>query len=277
MNHVTAAVELPTTSAVVVLDDVSVKRGDATLLRNVSWTVRSDERWVVLGANGAGKTTLLQVAGGAVRPDVGHVELLGESLDEADLDDLLPRVGFASAALADRLPADERVLDVVLTASYATLRRGAERYDVVDEDRARTLLAQVGCRALVERRFGTLSEGERKRVQLARALMTDPEILLLDEPAAGLDLGGREALLRTMSRLAEDSAAPALVLVSHHVEEVPAGFTHVLMLREGEIVAAGPLADVMRSANLSACFGLPLRMYRHGERYTARAALVRLP
>jgi iron complex transport system ATP-binding protein len=274
----TAAVELPTTGAVVVrLDDVSVRRGDVTLLRDVSWTVRADERWVVLGANGAGKTTLLQVAGGAVRPDGGHVDLLGESLDEADLDDLLPRVGFASAALADRLPTDERVLDVVLTASYATVRRGAERYDAVDVERARTLLAQVGCRALVERRFGTLSEGERKRVQLARALMTDPEILLLDEPAAGLDLGGREALLRTMSRLAEDDTAPALVLVSHHVEEVPAGFTHVLMLRDGEIVAAGPLADVMRSANLSACFGLPLRMYRHGDRYTARAALVRLP
>jgi iron complex transport system ATP-binding protein len=280
---VTAAVELPTTAAVVVqLDDVSVRRGDSTLLREVSWTVRSDERWVVLGANGAGKTTLLQVAGGTVRPDEGQVHLLGESLDPvdgdgADLDDLLPRVGFASAALADRLPADERVLDVVLTASYATLRRGAERYEAVDEERARALLAQVGCRALVERRFGTLSEGERKRVQLARALMTDPEILLLDEPAAGLDLGGREALLRTMSRLADDDTAPALVLVSHHVEEVPAGFTHVLMLREGEIVVAGPLAEVMRSASLSACFGLPLRMYRHGERYTARAALVRLP
>jgi iron complex transport system ATP-binding protein len=278
MNHVTAAVELPTTAAVVVqLDAVSVRRGDSTLLREVSWTVRADERWVVLGANGAGKTTLLQVAGGTVRPDGGQVELLGESLDEADLDDLLPRVGFASAALADRLPADERVLDVVLTASYAALRRGAERYDAVDDERARGLLAQVGCRPLVDRRFGTLSEGERKRVQLARALMTDPEILLLDEPAAGLDLGGREALLRTMSRLAEDDDAPALVLVSHHVEEVPAGFTHVLMLRAGEIVAAGPISEVMRSANLSACFGLPLRMYRHGERYTARAALVRLP
>jgi iron complex transport system ATP-binding protein len=274
----TAAVELPTTAAVVArLDDVTVRRGDATLLRDVSWTVRSDERWAVLGANGAGKTTLLQVAGGTIRPDGGRVELLGESLDDADLDDLLPRVGFASAALADRLPADERVLDVVLTASYATVRRGAERYDTVDEERARALLAQVGCRALCDRRFGTLSEGERKRVQLARALMTDPEILLLDEPAAGLDLGGREALLRTMSRLAEDDTAPALVLVSHHVEEVPAGFTHVLMLRAGEIVAAGPIPEVMRSANLSACFGLPLRMYRHGERYTARAALVRLP
>jgi iron complex transport system ATP-binding protein len=220
---------------------------------------------------------LLQVAAGSIRPTSGTVELLGESLDDADLDDLLPRIGWASAALADRLPADERVLDVVLTASYATVRRGAERYDAIDEDRARDLLLHLGCRALVERRFGTLSEGERKRVQLARALMTDPELLLLDEPAAGLDLGGREALVRTLSRLAADPDAPTTVLVSHHVEEVPAGFTHALLLRDGAVVAAGPLTDVMTSANLSACFGLPLRLHRHGARYTARAALLRLP
>jgi iron complex transport system ATP-binding protein len=280
---VTAAVELPHADGlagsgdVVRLVGVSVRRGDATLLREVSWTVRPDERWVVLGANGAGKTTLLQVAAGTIRPTLGEVELLGEPLDATDLDDLLPRIGWASAALADRLPADERVLDVVLTASYAMVRRGAERYDAVDEDRAHDLLAQLGCRSLVGRPFGTLSEGERKRVQLARALMTDPEVLLLDEPAAGLDLGAREALLRTLSRLAADPSAPALVLVSHHVEEVPAGFTHALLLRAGEIVAAGPMAQVMRSATLSACFGLPLRLHRHGDRYTARAALLRLP
>ncbi|MDQ1694871.1 MAG: iron complex transport system ATP-binding protein [Frankiaceae bacterium] len=280
---VTAAVELPhadgarSSGSVVFLSDVSVRRGGALLLRNVTWTVRPEERWVVLGANGAGKTTLLQVAAGNMRPTRGDVELLGEPLDDTDLDDLLPRIGWASAALADRLPADETVLDIVLTASYATVRRGAERYDAVDESRAQDLLAQLGCRALVDRAFGTLSEGERKRVQLARALMTDPEILLLDEPAAGLDLGAREALLRTLSRLAADPAAPTLVLVSHHVEEVPAGFTHALLLRAGEIVAAGPLAEVMRSAALSACFGLPLRLHRHGDRYTARAALLRLP
>jgi len=209
-------------------------------------------------------------------PTSGTVELLGEPVAEADLDDLLPRVGWASAALADRLPADERVLDVVLTASYATVRRGVERYDDVDDVRGRDLLAQLGCRSLVERAFGTLSEGERKRVQLARALMTDPEVLLLDEPAAGLDLGAREALLRTLGRLTADPAAPALVLVSHHVEEVPAGFTHALLLRSGEVVAAGPIRGVMRSSNLSACFGLPLLLFRHGERYTARAALLSL-
>ena len=274
----TAAVDVPVLADPVArLDRVCVRRGDATLLRDLSWTVRSDQRWVVLGANGAGKTTLLQVAAGTIRPDSGSVDLLGESLDETDLDDLLPRVGWASAALADRLPGDERVLDVVLTASYAAVRRGAERYDPVDDARARDLLAQLGCRQLVERRFGTLSEGERKRVQLARALMTDPELLLLDEPAAGLDLGGREALLRTLTRLAQDPTAPAMVLVSHHVEEVPAGFTHGLLLRDGGVVATGRLTDVMTSAHLSACFGLPLRVHRHGDRYTAKAALLRLP
>ena len=264
------------TDAVARLEGVSVRRGGATLLRDISWTVCGDERWVVLGANGAGKTTLLQVASGTIRPDDGSAELLGEPLDDADLDDLLPRVGWASAALADRLPGDERVLDVVLTASYAAVRRGAERYDAVDEARARDLLTQLGCRQLLDRRFGTLSEGERKRVQLARALMTDPELLLLDEPAAGLDLGAREALLHMLARLAEDPRAPALVLVSHHVEEVPAGFTHALLLREGRIVAAGPIRDVLRSSLVSTCFGLPLLVFRRGDRYTARAALQRL-
>src|SRR5207237_3526718 len=141
----------------------------------------------------------------------------------------------------DRLAAGTRVLDVVMTAAHASLSRGEETYEAYDENRARGLLNQLGCRALVEREFGTLSEGERKRVQIARALMTDPEVLLLDEPAAGLDLGAREALLRTLTRLAEDTQAPALVLVSHHVEEVPAGFTHALLLRSGEVVAAGPI------------------------------------
>jgi iron complex transport system ATP-binding protein len=275
---VTAVVDLSLlTEPVARLDAVHVTRGDSVLLRGLSWQLNAGERWVVLGANGAGKTTLLQVAAGSIRPTAGRVELLGEPLDGADLDDLLPRIGWASAALADRLPTDERVLDVVLTASYATVRRGAERYDAVDEERARDLLLQLGCRALVERRFGTLSEGERKRVQLARALMTDPELLLLDEPAAGLDLGGREALLQMLGRLAQDPQAPAIVLVSHHVEEVPAGFTHALLLRDGAVVAAGPIREVLRSSLVSTCFGMPLLVFRRGDRYTARAALLRLP
>lgn len=283
MQVVTAAVDLPPTrdappgDAVVCLDGVTVRREGATLLRDIAWHVRPGERWVVLGANGAGKTTLLQVAAGSLRPTRGRVTLLGEALDDADLDELLPRVGWASAALADRLPADERVLDVVVTASYGVVRRGAEAYDAADERRAAELLARLGCAALLDRRFGTLSEGERKRVQLARALMTDPELLLLDEPAAGLDLAAREALLRTLTRLAGDENGPALVLVSHHVEEVPAGFTHALLLRDGAVIAAGPIREVLRSSQVSACFGMPLLLFQHGERFAARAALLRVP
>ena len=260
------------TEQVLRLTGVGVSRGGAPLLDAVSWTVHRGDRWVVLGANGAGKTTLLQVASGAVVPTEGRVELFGEPLADADLDELLPRVGWASAALADRLPAAEPVLDVVLTAAYAALTRGAEPYDDVDEQRARRVLTQLGCRTLVDRPFGTLSEGERKRVQIARALMADPELLLLDEPAAGLDLGGREALVRQLARLAADRSAPTLVLVTHHVEEIPPGFTHALLLRGGRALAIGPVDEVMTGRALSACFGLPLRMYRHEGRFTARVA-----
>jgi iron complex transport system ATP-binding protein len=259
-------------SAVASLSGVTVRRDGANLLHQVDWTISDGERWVVLGANGAGKSTLLSVLAGSIGPDEGEVSLLGERLASADLDEVLPRVGWASAALADRLPTDERVLDIVLTASYAAVRRGAESYDGSDELRARDLLAQVGCRLLVDRRFGSLSEGERKRVQLARAIMTDPELLLLDEPAAGLDLGGREALLRMLTRLADDKSAPVQVLVSHHVEEVPPGFTHALLLRAGRVLAAGPVEHTLHSASLSATFGLPLRVLASDGRWTARMA-----
>jgi iron complex transport system ATP-binding protein len=259
------------------LDQVAVRRGNATLLHPTTWRLHVGERWVVLGANGAGKSTLLQVLAGALRPSSGRVTLLGEALDEADLDELLPRIGWASAALAELIPADERVLDVVLTASEAIVRRGGQKYDAADVARALDLLAQVGCRLLPDRRFGSLSEGERKRVQQARAVMTDPELLLLDEPAAGLDLGGREALLRLLGRLADDAAAPVQVLVSHHVEEIPEGFTHALLIREGTVVSAGPIASTLTSENLSATFGLPLRVLSHNGRWTARASLGRLP
>jgi iron complex transport system ATP-binding protein len=254
------------------LTGVSVRRGDATVLHHIDWTLRAGERWVVIGANGAGKTTLLQVLSGALRPSTGDVELLGEHLDDADLDELLPRVGWASAALADLLPCDERVIDVVLTASHASLRRGGESYAAADLLRARDLLGQVGCRMLLDRDFGTLSEGERKRVQLARAVMTDPEMLLLDEPAAGLDLGGREALLRMLGRLATDPESPVQVLVSHHVEEIPPGFTHAMLIREGRVLDSGPIASTLRSSTLSTTFGLPLRVLSHRGRWTARGA-----
>jgi len=224
---------------VLALSGVGVVRDGATLLADVDWTVREGERWVVLGANGAGKTTLLQIAGAALFPSRGTVELLGERFGEADLGELRTRVGLTSSALADRVPPHEKALDVVVTAAYGVLGRWSEAYDDSDVARATDLLGRVGLRAFTGRRFGTLSEGERKRVLLARALMTDPELLLLDEPAAGLDLGAREALLRLLTRLSADPEAPASVLVTHHVEEVPIGTTHALVLARGRVIATG--------------------------------------
>ncbi|MBM0124498.1 ABC transporter ATP-binding protein [Pimelobacter simplex] len=257
-------------SAVLELAEVSVRRGQATLLDRVSWVVREGERWVVLGANGAGKTTLLQIAAAQLHPSSGAVGLLGELLGTVDIFELRPRIGVSSAAVAEQIPRNETVRDLVLTASYAVLGRWKEAYDDVDHHRADALLREVGVAALAERTYGTLSEGERKRVQIARALMTDPELLLLDEPAAGLDLGGREDLVSTLSVLAYDPLSPATVLVSHHVEEIPPGFTHVLMLRGGRVVAEGPIEETLTADALSATFGMPLVLEHHDGRYAAR-------
>jgi iron complex transport system ATP-binding protein len=227
---------------------------------------------VLLGPNGAGKTTLLNLASARMHPTTGTVDVLGERLGRVDVHELRTRVGLSSAVLADRIPGDEIVRDVVLTASWSVVGRHREQYDPVDEARARNLLAQFGMTAFADRAYGTLSEGERKRTQIARALMTDPELLLLDEPAAGLDLGGREDLVRRLGDLALDPDAPALVLVTHHVEEIPPGFTHALLLREGSVVAQGPLGETVTSEHLSKTFGLPLAVSHVDGRFTARAA-----
>jgi iron complex transport system ATP-binding protein len=257
-------------AAVVELADVSVIRGASLLLSKLSWRVADDERWVVIGPNGAGKTTLLQVISTHIHPSDGVVAILDEVIGTVDVFELRPRIGLTSIALAERIPRDERVSDVVVSASYAVVGRWREQYDDLDHDRAEQLLEEVGVSHLKDRTFGTLSEGERKRVQIARALMTDPELLLLDEPAAGLDLGGREDLVGILSVLARDPASPATVLVSHHVEEIPPGFTHVLMLRAGEVVAAGPLDTTLTEDTLSETFGLPLHLDRKDGRYSAR-------
>jgi iron complex transport system ATP-binding protein len=242
--------------------DVAVRRDGAALLRGIDWTVREDERWVIIGPNGAGKTTLLQVAGALMYPTEGSVDVLGERLGQVDVFELRTRIGLASSALAERVPPDEKVIDLVLTASYAILGRWTEEYDSHDVTRAVELIDQFGCAHLIRRRFSTLSEGERKRVQIARALMPDPELLLLDEPAAGLDVAGREDLVRRLGGLAQDSKAPTMVLVTHHVEEIPAGFTHAMLLRHGSAVAQGPIESVMTSDNLSHTFGVPLALDR---------------
>jgi iron complex transport system ATP-binding protein len=256
--------------AVVEFADVTVRRGSATLLDRISWRVAEGERWVVLGPNGAGKTTLLQVASAQMHPTEGVVGILDEVLGTVDVFELRPRIGLTSAALAERIPRDELVRDVVVSASYAVIGRWREEYDELDHDRARELLAAVRSEHLLDRTFGTLSEGERKRVQIARALMVDPELLLLDEPAAGLDLGGREDLVSTLSALALDPRSPATVLVSHHVEEIPPGFTHALLLRRGQVVASGAIRQVITEEHLTETFDMPLVLSYEGGRWTAR-------
>ncbi len=254
------------------LTHASVLRGGSRILDDVTWQVLEGERWVVLGPNGAGKTTLLQVIAAHLHPTLGTASLLGERLGSVDVFELRPRIGLASAALAEQLPGDETVRDVVVTAAWAVTGRWRERYDVQDEVRALTLLAQLGVAHLARRRFGTLSEGERKRVQIARALMTDPELLLLDEPAAGVDLAGREDLVGRLSSMASDPASPTTVLVTHHLEEIPAGYTHALLLRAGRIHAAGPLDEVLTAELLSQTFGLPLEIDTRKGRWSARIA-----
>jgi iron complex transport system ATP-binding protein len=254
---------------VIRMENVSVRRADTVLVHDIDWSVELDERWVVLGPNGAGKTTLLRLAAAELHPTSGRVHVLGEQLGRVNVFELRTRIGLTSAALGIRVPEQESVRDVVISAGYGVLGRWRERYDSLDADRADSLLAALGIAGLAQRTFGTLSEGERKRALIARALMTDPELLLFDEPAAGLDLGGREDLVGRLSVLAADPDAPASVLVTHHVEEIPVGYTHGLLLREGGIVAAGLLDDVLTDENLSATFGLPLGVQRRRGRYTA--------
>jgi len=257
-------------TAVLEFAEVTIRRGEATLLDRVSWRVDEGDRWVVLGPNGAGKTTLLQVAAAQIHPTSGVAGILDEVLGTVDVFELRPRIGLTSAALAERIPRGERVHDVVVSASYGVVGRWRESYDGLDHARAVQLLTEVGAAHLADRTFGTLSEGERKRVQIARALMADPELLLLDEPAAGLDLGGREDLVSTLSVLAADPASPATVLVSHHVEEIPPGFTHALLLRGGAVVTAGPIHEVVTEEHLAATFGMPLVLVHQDGRWSAR-------
>ncbi len=254
------------------LDSVSVVRPGKRLLDDVSWTVHDDERWVVLGPNGAGKSTLLQVVGAHLHPTSGSAEILGERLGATDVFDLRTRIGHSATVVADRIPPVERVEDVVLSAAHAVTGRWRETYDEDDVQRARQIMGELGITGLADRTFGTLSEGERKRSLIARALMTDPELLLLDEPGAGLDLGAREDLLASLDVLSSTPGAPVLVMVSHHVEEIPPGFTHVLLLRDGAVVARGPIAEVLTAENLGTTFGMRLELDHVDGRYAARRA-----
>lgn len=259
-------------SSVLELANVTVTRGTKNLLDSINWSVQEGERWVILGPNGAGKSTLLSIASARLHPTRGEVDILDEILGAVDVFELRPRIGVSSATLANQIPADETVRDVVVTAAYGIQGRWNEEYDTMDEDQATQLLADWGVADLADRPFGTLSDGERKRTLIARALMTDPELLLLDEPGAGMDIAGREDLVARLTELAQDSFAPATILVTHHLEEVPADFTHALMLRDGKIVAAGEIDKTITEENLQKTYGMDLALtITDNGRYSAFA------
>lgn len=231
-----------------------LRRGGNSLVGPLDWQVELDERWVILGPNGAGKTSLMRMAAANEFPSSGSCRILGELMGKTEVMELRTRIGLSSVALAQRIPGDEKVADIVISAGYSVLGRWREKYDGIDHERAADTLEAMGAEHLSERTWGTLSEGERKRVLISRALMTDPEMLLLDEPGAGLDLGGREELVSRLADLALDPDAPAVVLVTHHVEEIPQGFTHAMLLSEGEVTASGLIEDVITSENLTRTF-----------------------
>ncbi|MBZ8177096.1 ATP-binding cassette domain-containing protein [Corynebacterium sp. 3HC-13] len=249
---------------------VSFIRGGRTLVGPVDWQVELDERWVIIGPNGAGKTTLIRMASAEEFPSSGEAIIMGEKIGRTDMRDLRAMIGVSSSAIGNRIPVTEKVGDLVISAGYAILGRWREEYDTFDEERSEELLRQVGAWHVKDRTWGTLSEGERKRVLIARALMTNPELMILDEPGAGMDLGGREDLVAYLGELALDPDAPAIVMITHHVEEIPEGFTHAMILDEGKVIAQGLIDDVLNSDNLSRAFHQPIRVDRVAGRFFAR-------
>jgi len=232
-----------TAALALIFTGVDVVRGEAAVLRGVDWSVAGPERWAVLGPNGSGKTTMLQLASGYLHPTRGSVDILGQRLGRVDVRQLRERIGVVSAAVARMLVGRVSAQNVVMSARHAALEPWWHTYDAGDQTRAGELLADAGFAAVADRPFAVLSEGERQQVLLARTLMTEP-----------------------------DPLAPPLVLVTHHVEEIPAGFTHLLLLREGKVVAAGPIGDVLRADSLSECFGMSLTLRREAGRWSCRAA-----
>ena len=250
---------------------VTVNRSAKPILNAIDWRVESNQRWVILGPNGAGKTTLLRVAAAQIHPSSGDAEVLGQTLGAVNVFELRTRIGFASSALAAQIPNSETVLNAVMTASYGVTGRWNESYDAIDERRARRVLGEWQLADFENRPFGTLSDGERKRVQIARAIMTDPELLLLDEPVASLDLAARELTLRLLGGYASAESAPAMAMVTHHIEEIPIGFTHALLIRNGDALFQGELHEVINSANISATYDFDLRVDFRDGRFSAVA------
>ena len=252
------------------LTGVGRRVGMTRMLGGVDWRIDPGQHWVVLGPNGSGKSTLLRIAGLHLHPTEGTVRVLGETLGRTDVRRLRRRIGYASASLADSFRPGITAGDVVMTALHGALEPWWHDYTDDDRDRARALLGRIGCGDRACHAFGTLSSGERQRVLLARTLMVEPDLLLLDEPTAGLDLGGREELVAALADLAADPDTPPMVQVTHHVEEIPPGFTHALLMESGRVVDAGPLPSVVTEQALSCCYSLDLRLTQVAGRWAVR-------
>jgi iron complex transport system ATP-binding protein len=258
-------------SLVLDFNNVTVLRDQKPILNNVDWQVHSNQRWVIVGPNGAGKTTLLRVAASQIHPSTGTAKLLGSTLGEVNVFELRTRIGFASNAMSVHIPNSETVLDAVMTASYGITGRWNEKYDDVDQRRAKRVLTEWQLEELSNRPFGTLSDGERKRVQIARSVMPDPEILLLDEPVASLDMAAREHTISVLGGYAFAPTAPAIIMVTHHIEEIPKGFTHALILSRGQVYAAGEIDATLTTEKISGAFGFGLEVTKDGDRFRVRA------
>lgn len=259
-------------SQIISFENVGLIRAERKILDSISFSIEDDQRWVIIGPNGAGKTSLLKIMAAQVQPSFGSAKILGQQLGQVDVFELRTRIGFASSAMAYQIPNSETVLDAVMTASYGIIGRWNEQYEEIDQRRARRVLSEWQLADFESRPFGTLSDGERKRVQIARAIMTDPELLLLDEPVASLDLAARELTIGLLGGFAKSKAAPAMAMVTHHLEEIPAGFTHALILKEGRILAQGELYATITSENVSKAFDFGLKVELNEGRFTARAA-----
>jgi len=247
-----------------------VRRGGRTILGPIDWQIADGERWVVLGANGSGKTTLLSAVGLTLWPTAGTVDVLGSRYGKVDSRELRRRIGAASSAVEQELLDRLTPADLVMSAINAATEPWWHEYGDDDRRRTRLALERLGLTDVADQSFGTLSAGERRRVSIARALVPDPDVLLLDEPAASLDLAARETLLADLSRLAAGARPSAMVLVSHHVEEIPPGFDRALVLAAGRIVAMGPIEDVVRGDVLSAALHVPLVVEHRDGRIWAR-------
>lgn len=258
-------------SSVLHLQSISLTRSGKQILTDVSWTTEVGQHWVIMGPNGAGKTSLIRVAAGKETTDGGEAIVLGRPVSEHGAGELATAIGFSSQSVASRLGAGQTARDCVRTAAWGQMRSFDEDYEETDTQRAEDLLAAFGIEQLADRRFSTLSEGERQRVLLARALMTDPEVLILDEPTAGLDLGARELLVGALTEIISGPNAPQLILVTHQIEEIPAGFTHAALMADGDITHAGPIDEVLTGVNLSTVFGLPLNVAQTDDRWHAHS------